>query len=182
MLRKICPPETETIGRSVQAFMASINHENFRPILEKYGFASGIDPDKWYPLQDVLATLTEIAEQPGAMFDLVSIGTAAAGASQLTPELQQLSFGEFLALYGKALYPSRHRNGDAGTISAEPVGENHVKMVLDIYYPDDLMYGIFYGLARLFLPEESRFTVAYDEDQIRKDKGGDNTVIHVMWD
>jgi hypothetical protein len=96
--------------------------------------------------------------------------------------LQQLSFGEFLALYGKVLYPSRHRNGDAGTISAEQVEENHVKVVLDIYYPDDLMYGIFYGLARLFLPEESRYTIMYDENHVRKDQGGDTTIIHVMWD
>ncbi|HEC23937.1 MAG TPA: hypothetical protein ENI95_13565 [Chloroflexi bacterium] len=175
-----CDPDTELIGRSVLALFENIRYDMIKPILDKHGL-NDVDPDGWYPLQDVLDILSDISEQGSGLFDLVSVGISAARLSPIPPEVEALSLKEFLLLYPQ-LYPRRHRNGDAGEVLAEEAGERHVKMIFRTPYPDDLMYGLMYGFARRFLPKGTPITVFYDPDIRRSEEGGKFTVIHVVWE
>lgn len=175
-----CDPNVELNGNTVQAFLTSLTHENYQHILKQHGFKN-IDPDQWYPLQDVLDTLEAIETQGSGMMDLVAIGMAAANLSVIPPEIEAGPPHQFFKLY-EQLYPTRHRNGDPGSITTEVHDEHHVTLTLNVPYPDDMMYGLFYGFARRLSGPGNYFTTRYDEDHPRRELGGDRTIIHIEWD
>ena len=57
----------------------------------------------------------------------------------------------------------QHRNGDVGEERAEKLGDKHLRLIMKTPYPDDLAYGVVWGMARRFLPTGTHFTVKYDE-------------------
>ena len=175
-----CDPNVELQGNTVQAFLKSLTHENYQHILEKYGLTH-VDTQGWYRLQVVLDALAEIADQGGGMMDLVGIGMAAAEVSLIPPQAMEMPVYQFFKVY-EQLYPTRYRNGDAGWISTDIVSERHVIITSNVPYPDDLWYGLLYGLAKRLSPPGARFVVKYDSKQPRKEHGGDTTIYHINWD
>lgn len=175
-----CDPNVELNGHTVQAFLQSAMHSNYEHILEKHGFDQ-IDPDVWYPLQDVLSVIREISQHSNAMMSLVSIGIAAAENSLYPPEIERLSVSEFFHVYGD-YYPKRHRGGDPGWVDVEKPADDHLVISFQVPYPDDLFYGIIYGYVRRFSEPGELFSVVYDDEALPRDKGGDYTVVHVYWD
>jgi hypothetical protein len=173
-------PRVELQGNSVQAFLTSLTHENYRHILEKHGLDQ-VDAQSWYRLQDVLNVLSEIADQSGGMMDLVGIGMAAAEVSLIPPEAAEMPVSQFFKAY-EQLYPTRFRNGDPGWVSTEIVNERHVIVTSYVPFPDDLWYGLYYGLAKRLSPPGARFVVKYDSERPRREQGGDSTVFHIIWD
>lgn len=180
MIVYTCDPNLELTGQSALALIQSMRHQYFEPVLEQHGFAN-IEPNAWYSLQRLLDVLNDMAQRGSTMFDFVSIGLAAAENSELPPEMQELSLEQFINAYYH-VYQMRHRNGDAGYIRTERVSEKHLKIVMDIPYPDDVFYGVFYGYARRFVPSDHKFTVKYDDTLPGRDRGGDVTIIHIMWE
>lgn len=173
-----CDSNLEINGHSAHALLDSINSDNYIHILKAHGLVD-IDQDAWYPLQDLLNVLNDMAKQSTVMMDFVSIGMAAGTNGVLPSETQHLSLWEFFVAYGQN-YQNLHRNGDAGSFQVEKTDQNHLALTLNVPYPDDLMYGLIYGYARRFA-NGHQFIVAYDEEIARKDQGGDYTVIHVIW-
>ena len=175
-----CDPNVELNGHTTQAFLQSVMHSSFAEILSKYGFDQ-VDPNIWYPLQDVLNVIREISLQSNAMMNLVSIGIAAAENSIYPPEIEALSVEEFFALY-REYYPKRHRGGESGWVEVEKSADDHLTLRFQVPYPDDLFYGVIYGYVRRFSKQDELFSVMYDDDVLRKDQGGDYTVVHIYWD
>ncbi len=176
-----CDPNLEISGHTTHALLESINRDNYLHILERHGL-SDINEDSWYRLQDILNVLNNMNERGGAMMDFVSIGLAAATNSILPSEIQNLPLNEFLPAYAQRYQQQLHRNGDPGEIRVETRADNHVVLtLLDVPYPDDLMYGLFYGYARRFVRPGMPFTVRYDEKLPRRELGGKFTVIHITW-
>lgn len=175
-----CDPNLELAGHTAHALLESINRDNYFDILERHGFAD-IDETVWYPLQDLLNVMNDMNERGGTMMDFVSIGMVGGATSILPPQIECLSLREFFLSYGNT-YQRIHRNGDAGEIQAAEVEENHLVLtLLDVPYPDDMMYGVFYSYARRFA-RGAHFTVAYDDELTRRDLGGDSTVVHITWE
>jgi hypothetical protein len=175
-----CDPNLEINGHSAHAMLESINRDNYLHILEKHGLAD-IDEDNWYPLQDLLDVMNDMARTGGAMMDFVSIGMAAGANSTLSSAAQDLSLKEFLLAYEQH-YQQLYRNGDPGEIQVESNADNHLIItLLDFPFPDDLMYGLLYSYAKRFSHAGMRFSVAYDGEHLRRDEGGDRTIIHVTW-
>lgn len=174
-----CDPNTELTGQTALALTQNINYQNIQAIIERHHMTQ-IDPQKWYPLQDLLDILKEIAVESNSTFNFVSIGMAAVEVGHIPPEIAQLSLEEFLHQYDK-IYKMRHRHGDAGSITTEKVAPNHLRVTLKIPYPDDVFYGVIYAYARRFLPTGTRVVVKYDETQPRMAEGGPSTILHVMW-
>lgn len=172
-------PNAEIIGQNLMAFINCVQHESIAPILDKHNLAN-IEAENWYPLQAWLDVLSDISEQGSAMFDFVSIGMAISESAVLPPEVDQLPFEVFILGLNDA-YQMQHRNGDVGSIEVEKVEDRHVKITVQVPYPDDLEYGAAYGFARRFLGG-THFTVKYDKDQTPREKGGEDTVIHIEWD
>ncbi len=176
-----CDSNLEISGRTAHALLESINRENYLHILERHGL-SDINEDSWYRLQGLLDILNDINQQGGAMMDFVSIGMAAGANSVLPPEMQDVPLKKFLLAYPHLYQQRLHRNGDPGEIRVETRADNHVVLtLLDIPYPDDLMYGLFYSYARRFARPGMHFMVQYDDELTRRDSGGEYTVIHITW-
>jgi hypothetical protein len=173
-------PKVEIIGQNVLSFIQNVEAEAMQPVLKKHGLLN-IQPDTWYPLQDWLDVLSDLSAQSNAMFNMVAIGTAISETALIPPEVAAMPLEQFLFIVDN-VYQMQHRNGNPGHIRTERVDDHHIKLTVQVPYPDDLEYGTTYGFVRRFLPKGTQFTVRYDPDVPRREHGGDATIIHVSWD
>jgi hypothetical protein len=142
--------------------------------------------DAWYPLQDVLDLFNELAVTGNRSHYFVGIGIAVANntSAGLPEQMRNLSLIEFLNGY-EQIYLTRQRcreGGDKGYLRPEQIDEGHIIVRMRVPYPDDLFYGILYGLTRHFRPAGKGFSVRYDPDLSRREQGGSETVIHIHID
>lgn len=174
-------PHAEVVGQNVLAFIECSNRDNILPFLEKHDLGN-IDPNQWYPLQRWLDVLSDLAENKGAMFDFVSIGVKIAETAVYPPEVEvgQVPFAD-LVMQIPQIYQIQHRNGDVGVERAEKIDQQHVRLIMRTPYPDDLAYGVVWGMARRFLPNHAKFRIAYDETELRRDQGGERTILDISW-
>jgi hypothetical protein len=149
--------------------------------MEKYGVAD-VDPEKWYPEHLLLDALNELAANPNVTPNMVAMGMQVGSIVPMPPELVNPTLEQVLRAWN-GVYQSLHRNGDVGTITVDKIDEKHFRIIFDELYPDDFSYGILYGYARRFLPNDTQFVVYYDEQVIPRDRGGeeDVTIIHITW-
>jgi hypothetical protein len=176
-------PDSEVVGSSILAFIQCSRYENIAPHLEKHGLTD-VDPKGWYPVQTWLDTLRDIAEHGGGMdtmFDFVSIGMKLSEVVPLPPEYDHLPFYEALMATGARGYQFNHR-GDVGEQRVELVDDHRLRVTIRTPYPDDLFYGFYYGLVRRYMPAGIEFTVAYDDSTLRRDQGGEATVLYITWE
>ena len=179
-MRKLeCSPNVEVIGASVLSFVENVQSNEIHPYLEKYGLTD-IDPHKWYPLQDWLNVINDMAEKENLSSTLVAIGMKIYQTIELPPEVENSTFAEILMGWDNA-YQAQHRGGDVGEVLVEPLEDNHYKATINIPYPSDMIYGVAYGMGRRFLPDGTHFVVKYDPDSPRWEDGGDKTVLHITW-
>jgi hypothetical protein len=178
-----CNPAIELSGVTANSLMINLMSDEMRPILERHNLAD-IDENAWYPLQNLLNVLRDIAASQGGSLNLVSIGMSAAkqGLRHFPPPVFEMSLLEFFSSY-QQWYDARHRPVGEGRISAEEVEAGHITITLqDIPYPDDVMYGLFYELVRSLRPAGTNFTLEYD-DEVQRDKtGGNATRLHLWLD
>lgn len=175
-----CDPNVEVIGASMLSIVENMRADEIRPLLEKHNLTT-IEPDKWYPAQDWLSAMNEIAQHPDTTPNFVAIGMEVATNIILPPDLDSPTLPQMLEMWD-ALYHMQHRGGDIGYVKTEKLGEKHYRTTHVHLYPDDFTYGIAYGWCRRFLPPGTRFTVKYENINRRLDMGnGDETVILVEW-
>jgi hypothetical protein len=175
-------PENEVLGAAMLGFIDCVNKDRIYPFLEKHGLTQ-IDPQTWYPLQRWLDVLGDISEQSGggAMFDFVAVGLRIIETAKFPPAFADLTFEQAVMAIDN-LYQANMRGGDFGNYVVDKDNGNHFKVTARIPYPDDMGYGQLYGMARRFLPEGTSFVVKYDDDIPRREKGGESTIMHVMWE
>jgi hypothetical protein len=171
--------DTEVIGQNVTAFIECSNRDAILPHLEKHGLDK-IQPDKWYPLQDFLDVINDMMAAGGTTGDLVSIGMKMAETAVFPPEFDEMPLTEIMRDWNTA-YELNNRGSDIGGFKVEIISDTHVKVTYRIPYPDDYNYGVFFGTAKRFLPEGTDFIVEYDADTPRRDDGGEETVVHIIW-
>jgi hypothetical protein len=174
-----CDPNIKLVGRTVQSLTHNMRADAMRDILAEHGLTE-VDPDAWYPLQDVLNVLNDIATKKSAMMDFVSIGISAVEFAELSPEMAAMDFATFLKTYAK-VFEMRHQGGTPGWIEVEEADEGHITITMNTAYPDDIYYGVWYGYARRFLGEGTPFKVRYDNATRRKGLGGEATIYHITW-
>ncbi|NDJ78510.1 MAG: hypothetical protein GYB65_19850 [Chloroflexi bacterium] len=174
-------PAAEVLGQAMVAFVECSNRDAIRPFMEAHGLTE-VNPDQWYPQQVWLDVLSDIANaKEDAMIDFVSIGMKLIRLIQLPPEFEQMSFRQVLQVWDEAGYQSTNRGEDAGYLAIDFLSDTHVKMALHTPYPDDLMYGACFALARRFLPHDTEVSVYFDESTPRRADVGGDTVIHIEW-
>ncbi len=172
---QINDPHALASGAPMMGFLECIQADSVLPVLKRHGL-DRITPDDWYPFSEYLAVMQELTSTQ----DLVSIGMSMMDHVPWPPEMYQLPFVEVLKNIS-AIYRLQHR-GDVGQgYLMDFIDDHHVVITICNPYPDDLVYGCYWQIARKFLPKGTRFTVFYDTDEpIRKD-GGDLTRIHITW-
>ncbi len=173
-------PDHEILGMNMLDITSAINSENFLPIWEKYGLTQ-VEPEKWYPVQIILDTLSEVAHSSGAMLDLVSIGLHATEVAYFPPEYLSKPLNQALPLLPH-LYRMNHRGTNIGEVLQSQISENHYRYELCLPFPDDLWYGIIYGFVRNHVPKNHRFSISYAPDIPRRDHGGEVTIIDIFID
>ena len=174
-------PQSEMNGRTALGMVKSILHDDIAEILVRHHL-NDIDPDAWYRVQDLLEVFNEVAQQrdggnSSSIFVSIGMGAADIGFEGMPPQLKSMSLEEFLAAYPSRLSVIHH--GDVGYVKYEKLNENHFVMTMNVPYPDDMMYGVFYGYARHLKPKGQSPSVAYDNRQPRRDKGGEVTILHI---
>lgn len=113
---------------------------------------------EWYPVSKMLVALEKLVEVRNsydATFDMVAIGMAAA---QRAPVPEGLTFEDFLNGV-QGLMEQVYDGPGKGYANSQKLGDKNYRVEFDMPWPDDLMYGNYYGLAKRLLPSRSRFTV-----------------------
>jgi hypothetical protein len=174
-----CDPSVEVLGVNVLGIADNMRADEISPFLEKHGLLN-VQPMEWYPCQQWLNAMNDLAEHTNLMSNLVAIGLKVAENVVLPPDLANASLTQMLELWND-IYQMQHRGGDIGQVITEKIGDKHYKTTHVHLYPDDLTYGVGYGFARRFLPTGTQFTVSYDEVVPRMDQGGTETIIYVKW-
>lgn len=177
---KIFGPDAEVFGGAMLAFVQSINYQNFKTVLERHG-VKDIDPNTWYPQQMWLDIFSDISRTPDASSNLVSIGIKIAETAPVPPQVQALPFQQIMLGFNDGSYLANNRGKDIGYIETQIIDDQHILMVDKTPYPADFVYGAYYGMARRFLPKGTDFTVKFDADVPTREKGGDATLVHIMW-
>lgn len=170
----------ELTGMTVKALTTTIMHDDIANLLRRHNLEE-IDPQAWYPAQDLANLFEEISRAANASPTFVSLGMAAAeiGIAALPAPLKELPLDVLLSKYDD-IWQSRHRNGEIGHIRFEKVNDNHMILRYNAIYPDDIFYGVFYAYVRHFRPRNMGFSVAYDDTLPRQDDGGSESVIHIL--
>jgi len=176
-------PKAEVNGYSMLGFIQCLRKEEIRPYLMKHGLAE-IDPAGWYPVQAWLDVMSDLAEDrpKQALFDFVAAGMKVAETTRFPSEFNSLPLPKIFEIGNENYRAVQHRGGDAGEIILEIVRSTHLIQKLRTPYPDDVWYGLFHGICRRFLPPGIRFALHYDEDTLRRDQGGEWTLIHITWE
>jgi hypothetical protein len=175
-------PDAELSGTSAQALTSCIVHDEIEAILIRHRL-NDIDASAWYPVQVVLDVFNDLAATGSHVEYFVSIGMAAAETiyNTLPESMRRLSLMPLLDTY-QQIYLSHQRSpagGDMGYMKAWQIDDDHIIMRVRVPYPDDIMYGLLYGLVRHFRPADRDFTVYYDVHQPRREHGGTETIIHI---
>ncbi len=172
-------PCVEILGAQLQNFVRCAQPDDITPILSKYALTN-VQTDRWYPVQLWLNVMTDIAAAQNGMMNLTSLGMKMADVVFSPPEFARGDF-EAVFMHLNRYYQRYLRNGDVGHQRTLKVAERHLLAESKIPYPDDLLYGMLYGLTRRYLPPETQFILYYDDVTLRRDLGGEWTRIHVEW-
>ena len=168
-------PHAQVKGVGLQVYVAALG-EKAREVLQAYGF-DRIDPDAWYPQQQFLDALRELAEGDfNASMDMVHVGTK---IPEFAPWPPGVHTAEDALVNLNAAYRMHHR-GKVGEYQVEQVGERQFVINVRTPYPCDFDYGIIYATARHYLPEGTHLVVEHTEDSCRKN-GDDCCTYYVRW-
>lgn len=171
--------DSEVVGYLLESYKHAVNHEEFDGYFAKH--IGEIDPEKWYPMQKLLDVFNDIAANPSSMMNFVSIGMAIAENTPLPPEFDGLPIEGVLEQYTH-ITSVVNRGTDLGEIGFTVEDPRHARFNYRFPAPDDYMYGVTYGLMRRFLPKGTSFKAYFDEGLLRREQGGEMTVIHVTWE
>ncbi len=169
-------PETEVFGGAFISLITNIKSNEIVPFLLKYG----INPDdvrfeNWYSLQTLLDIYHDIqGSQFNVTENLVSIGMRIMEQAPFPENMQSLD--EALMSLGPTYRLGHRDHTEQGWIS-ERVTAHHFLITADNPYPDELCYGLLWGLVRRFAPKGTHFKV----EQILPTTPNDPIRFNVTW-
>ncbi|MBZ0305078.1 MAG: hypothetical protein K8I82_03330 [Anaerolineae bacterium] len=174
---------SEAISNGILGSMAFLRRDEHMkavvdPILTKNGLEN-LKMDEWVPFQSWLNVFKEIsAEGKRQMFDLVAIGMAIGMGISLPPEIDNIP--AVLASLDP-VYRMHHRGADVGHYHLEQLGERQYKVVANIPYPEDLVYGTIYGFCKRFVSDGDGLIVVIDKNAPSLKKGDKSTTYLISW-
>ncbi len=151
-------PNAEVSGIGALSLISNINAEEILPYLKDQGLQSeNIRFEDWMPHQTLMNIYQAIhASQYNVTENFVSIGMRIMEQAPFPPNMKSLD--EALYSLG-ATYQMAHRNHTEAGWLTEMVGPNNFLITADNPYPDELCYGLLWGLVRRFAPKGSHFKV-----------------------
>jgi hypothetical protein len=146
----VSSPDAVVAGVAVLALTQSIQFDEILPIATKHGLDQ-VDPEKWYSEQKLLDFLKDLETSPNTSANFVSIGIKVFETMPMPPEINSLE------VFLRAL-PSMLEMMSRNTVGIQTKVGNHTAIVSNTSpYPDDIVYGELWGVAKRFSPDN--FTV-----------------------
>jgi len=162
MIKKPTSTTLEVNGAYLMGTINSLNEVNVRPFREKHGLTV-IEPDQWYPAQQIIDFYDDIETNGGGMFDLVAIGMNIVKHIEYPPGVDTLEQAMGMA---QEMHYGGWRNGEPGTLDVKFLSDNHLRLTFeDLPLPIDLIYGLCYGTVKRFAGQSRKIRVQ------RKDEG-----------
>ncbi|MEO8609910.1 MAG: hypothetical protein ABI690_18600 [Chloroflexota bacterium] len=152
----------EVLGAVIIAISQSINSDELVPILEAHGL-SNVQQDRWYPASTWIDALNDIAAHDNGSMNLVS---ASIKVSENIPQADGDGTIKGAFVTANDTYNMSHRGGYIGEINVESSKEKEVTVSAYSPYPDDYLYGAFYGHARRHAPKGSNLRIYRDKPYV----------------
>jgi len=171
-------PNVEVNGQTVLAVVDGMGA--FRNLALEILKRHGVDDPKlegWYRQQLWLDAFKEIYERVGKS-TLNLIGRKIPENAKFPPEID--SIDKALPAIDVA-YHMNHRGGEIGHYAFTELGPNQAKAVCANPYPCDFDLGLIQSMAKRFQPAGRTSTVAHDQTQPCRRKGGDSCTYLVSW-
>jgi hypothetical protein len=152
----------EVLGAVIIAISQSINSEELVPILEKHGLTK-IEPMKWYPANTWIQALEDVASHTNSGMNLVA---ASIKVSENIPQATGDGTIKGAFVTANDTYYMNHRNGYLGEIRVDSSKEREITVSAYSPYPDDYLYGAFYGHARRHAPAGADLRIYRDKPYV----------------
>jgi hypothetical protein len=136
-------PNAKVLGAVILAVSQAINSDELIPILEKHQLTD-IEPEKWYLAKTWFDTLNEVAANKNGAMNLVD---AALRVSAMIPQAANDGTIKGAFITANETYMMNHL-GYIGEIHVDSSNEREITISAHSPYPDDYLYGAFYGHAR----------------------------------
>lgn len=154
----------ELNGGYLLGIIGSINEDEVRPFREKHGLTH-IDPNQWYPVDQVVAFIDDLNNSEDGMFNLIAVGMNIAAHIDFPPKVKTI---HDVMRVSEQMHKQGWRNGDPGTHHVELVGERSARFTFErLPLPADFFYGLCYGLLKRFAPADASFQVTSAVDGSR---------------
>jgi hypothetical protein len=170
--------ESEVQGKLILSALRRLSSYSIVPLLARHDLDK-VEPEVWYPFQMWLNIVSDISTNGLARCDTLSLGSAVAEALPLPAEFDKMTFTSALKEMAH-IYQTVHRGGNCGHITALEGATREIRFETCTPYPDDFIYGLILGMARRFAPNSIHFTAKFDDDTLRRDQGGQRTVVSVV--
>lgn len=181
--RYVCEPSLEVSGPTTLSLVSNLASYSFQPLIEAHHLDQ-IDPDQWYPVQQVFDLFNALVEQNNENTQpFVAMGMKIAEQSTFPPEMQGKITIAMILEGWQAHYQANHRGGTLPPVTTVKLADNHYQLHLrpDHLYPFDLVYRMAFGFCRLLLPDEVDFTVRYLEGHNPHETYSDSVIVDIAW-
>ncbi len=173
-------PESKIWGRGISVFMTACQAQGIDAdyYLNKYGLAE-TNVDEWWPFQIALDILSEMRVREGNFMGLIAVGRTVPLFMSWPDEIDTVE-KVFLTSNMNILLQTAHQ-GHVGKYVCESIGPQHIRVASYTAYPSDFEYGLMYGFAQRFLPQDAPIVV-YRSFSPSRLRGDDHCVFDVTWE
>ncbi|MBI5957119.1 MAG: hypothetical protein HY866_00190 [Chloroflexi bacterium] len=166
---------TQSLGQLLQVFFLSIELDEYKTILQKYGITE-FKGDQWYPTKLILEVFEEIEKRYNSIQNLVSIGLKVTEAIDFRSRFP--TFDSFMAAFPQMEH-EMHRN-NPGDFEVTRIGPKSIEIVDRTVWPHDLEYGVLYGICRLY-QDQHDYLVERTEIVVDPQTGDEVGIYQITW-
>jgi hypothetical protein len=169
----------EVRGATIIGYKSALNSEEFAFFFESRGLKE-VDPEGWYPAQNVMDVFNDMLDASHGFLDFVSIGISTAPNLRFPPSVD-LHSAESVLTALSMLPNAMIRSSKPGYISADLLNNQHYVIKARSAMPDDMLYGILYALTKGFVSNPATIVLSYPPDGKRRDYGDEYTDYELKW-
>lgn len=174
----ITKSELKLIGILAKAFINNVRvDDTYNEVLHEYGLMS-IKDDDWVSvltLNEVLTKLVEKRQSFESTYDMVAVGLRAAQNADLP---QDMTLIDFLTTQNPVIQEI-YQGAGKGSVKMQTLSDTHYILEVDLPWPDDLMYGNYYGYIKRLLPAGTSFTLR--KTQASNIEAGIPMIFEIEW-
>jgi hypothetical protein len=160
-------PDVKLVGGVLLALQQETGVDDIKPLLQTYDL-SEIDPNQWYPQQLLLDFYKAIAEMKfNSKQNLTGIGIQFMSTIPIDPKVK--TFKEAIEFITASIGTYNQNVPEEEKFTVPVYREGYAIVISNMPYPDDVLYGYIWAIAKRFCLSDGGFSVRYidnpDPDQ-----------------